>query len=286
MTNFTAVLDLKRSLDTTDDKTLIAMSAQCAEILRQAGNFHAAAYILSLPRDTPHFTAQEIRNTLIQQAKVNLSPYYTQLEIGKRRNDGYGVPCARLSADQPALKGRKIVGLNVLASVGLLVSLGWINLLLPRSSAIAAQPKTVPNPLTIMASNLPSSTVLIPPTTIGGGSLKVINGTNRDAYIKLVEPRSRTLVAAFYVNSSSVFTLKQVPDGTYQLLFVLGENWDNKTQSFRGDKRFARFDRSLNFKTIQLDDRIRYSVFELTLNPVVGGNATTSGVAEQEFRRY
>jgi hypothetical protein len=67
------------------------MSAQCAEVLKRAGNFHTAAYILTLPRDTPRFTAQEIRNTLIQQAKVNLSLQYIQFEVCKRRNDYHDV---------------------------------------------------------------------------------------------------------------------------------------------------------------------------------------------------
>ncbi|WP_404790394.1 hypothetical protein [Altericista sp. CCNU0014] len=98
MSNFTAVIELQRTLDNTDDNALISMSVQCAEILKQSGNPHAAAYILSLPRDTPRFTAQEIRNTLIQQAKFNLSPQYIQLEVLKRRNDGYGMLCAQLSA--------------------------------------------------------------------------------------------------------------------------------------------------------------------------------------------
>ena len=156
------------------------------------------------------------------------------------------------------------------------------------SSASVAPPQTAPNPPLVIARNrsLPSSTVLVSPATSGGGSLKVTNGTNRAAYIKLVDPRSRTLVAAFYVKSNSIFTLKQVPDGTYQVLFVLGEDWDAKTQSLTGSKHFSKFDRSLNFTTTQLSDRIEYTVFQLTLHPVVGGNATTSSVDEREFTRY
>jgi hypothetical protein len=156
------------------------------------------------------------------------------------------------------------------------------------SLPLTTQAETSPNLPFLVAKNrsLPSGTVLVPPSTKGGGAFKVINGTNQDAFIKLVNPNSPTLVAAFYVASGSNFTLQQVPDGTYQVLFVLGTNWNSKTQSFTKNKRFARFDKSLNFTTIQADNRIRYKAYQITLNPVVGGNATTNRVNEQEFRRY
>lgn len=106
MRNLTAVLELKNKLDSTDDAVLVSMSARCAKMLKQSGNSHAAAYVLSLPRDTPRFTAQEIRNTLIQQAKIDLSPQYIQFEVCKRRNDNYNVLCAQLSAHPSSWKRR------------------------------------------------------------------------------------------------------------------------------------------------------------------------------------
>ncbi|WP_052672516.1 hypothetical protein [Aliterella atlantica] len=121
---------------------------------------------------------------------------------------------------------------------------------------------------------------------IGGGSLKVSNGTSSDAYVKLVEPRSSTLVGSLYVKANSASTLDQIPDGTYQVLFVLGEGWNPNAQSFKKNKRFAKFDKLLNFTTTQLSNEIRYRAFRITLNPVVSGNTTTSRVNEREFDRY
>lgn len=69
------------------DETLISLVTYCAEILQRSGNPHAAAYILSLPGDTPRFTAERIRNTLRQQVNVNSCPSYIQFEVYKRRND-------------------------------------------------------------------------------------------------------------------------------------------------------------------------------------------------------
>jgi len=197
------------------------------------------------------------------------------------------------SQTKSALKGRNIVGLSVLVSVGIVVcsmrstlaSSQWLSLSL---SPVTSQPRPFPTPPIVITKNrsLPSSTVLISRARGGGGSLKVSNGTSRDAYIKLVEPRSRKLVAAFYVKSKSTFTQKRVSDGTYKVLFVLGEDWDSKTRSFTKSKSFSEFDKSLNFTTTQRGNRIQYRAFTITLNPVVGGNATTSGFSETEFDRY
>jgi hypothetical protein len=97
-------------------------------------------------------------------------------------------------------------------------------------------------------------------------------------------------MAAFYTKSDSTFTLKQIPDGVYQVLFVSGEDWDSKTKSFTRSKSFARFERDLNFTTTKRTDKkgiyTRYARFELTLHHVVNGNAKTSAVNEQEFESY
>jgi hypothetical protein len=121
---------------------------------------------------------------------------------------------------------------------------------------------------------------------MGGGTLKVSNGTNRDAYVKLIEPKFQQLVSAFFVKSNSSYTLNPVPDGTYRVIFALGKSWNPTTQSFAQSKSFAKFDKPLNFTTVQLGNEIQYKVFQITLHPVVGGKARTSGVNEQEFKRY
>jgi hypothetical protein len=147
------------------------------------------------------------------------------------------------------------------------------------SASIISQPKTVRN-RQIVPQTSPSlllSQVTKPFATSGRGSLEVSNGTDNDAYIKLVDPLSRSLVAAFYVKSNSTFTLEEIPDGTYEVLFVTGQG---ESQSF------SKFDLPFEFTTTQLTDRIEYSIHRITLNEVVDGNATTSEVDEQEFEQY
>lgn len=150
----------------------------------------------------------------------------------------------------------------------------------PKPAASPLQPVASSPSVPLQNRSLPSSKVLIPLSISGDGSLKVSNGTSRDAYLKLVDPASRKLVTAFYVKSKSDFTLKQIPDGKYQILFMSGEDWDAKAQSFTRNRSLQKFDQLLDFKTMQVEDQIRYMAFDLTLNPVPGGNATTSGLDE------
>lgn len=159
----------------------------------------------------------------------------------------------------------------------------------PPSTATAPSLPLDPN-ANRMNRSLPFSTVLASPAGEGLGTLKVSNGTARDAYVKLVDPVSRRLTAAFYVKSHSVFTLEQIPDGNYHVLFTSGDDWNSQLRSFTRKKSFARFDRFLNFNTTQRTDsshvNTEYVAFELTLHPVIGGDATTSGISEQEFLKY
>ena len=203
-------------------------------------------------------------------------------------------------------KAMKIIGFSIFLSIGFLMPFAHTFLKDSRSSSalskpITPQPKTVPNQpiiipekpslpyqpiLTQNNRSLPSSQVIEPLTTEGRGSLRVINGTSRDAYIKLVDTRADESVASFYVKSNSTFTLEGVPDGSYQVIFTSGEDWDSNTKSFTMNKSFTAFDSTLDFTTIQYADEIRYSIHEITLHQVVDGNATTSEVNEQEFTQY
>jgi hypothetical protein len=186
-----------------------------------------------------------------------------------------------------------MVSFSVLFSISLLLCcarsvLGSTQPLSMSLASIISQPKSVPNPPIALAKNrsLPSETTLISQFMGGGGALTVSNGTKQDAFVKLVNPPVRTLVASFFVKSGSTFTQNQIPDGTYKVLFVLGKGWNPTIQSFTRGKSFAKFDKPLNFATVQLGSAIRYKAFKITLHPVVGGKARTSGVSQKEFDGY
>lgn len=221
------------------------------------------------------------------------------------------------SQTQSIIKVARLLAMSILAGMGLLMFSSFVRIfsegsqspspsLAPVASPfetfpdllsspflppITSAPQTVAKQPSAILKNraLPSSKTLTFPTRRGRGSLQVANGTSSDAYLKLVGPNSK-LVAAFYVKSNSAFTLKHVPDGVYQMLFVSGEDWDAKKRTFTRNASFTQFDRSLNFITTRQIKRrgsyTRYTIYKLTLNPVLGGDATTSAINEQEFANY
>jgi hypothetical protein len=206
-------------------------------------------------------------------------------------------PFERNSLPGAASNTWKFVGFGVLTFIGLMVIVSIFSGR-GRTSSASTAPGSASGPIkaptqAIVAPlnrSLPFSIVLVSPAITGPGLLKVSNGMSRDTYIKLVEPVSQTLLASFYVKSHSPFTLDHISDGSYQVLFASGEDWDSLANSFTRSKTFARFDRSLDFTSTQRTDETHYyteyATFELTLHPVVGGNAKTSGLSEEEFNRY
>jgi hypothetical protein len=175
------------------------------------------------------------------------------------------------------VEGKKIFGTSACISLCLFIT-SICNV------ATAHQASPLSSTFTTSELSLPSSSVLT--SQAMGGALTVSNGTGRDAHVKLIEPSSRVLVGSFLVKSNSSYTLEQIPDGTYRVLFVLGQGWNPNTQSFTKNKNFAKFDKSLAYVTTQLGNSIRYKAFKITLHTVVGGNTTTSGLSEAEFNRY
>lgn len=222
------------------------------------------------------------------------------------------------SQTSSTMKVTRLLAMSILTGIGLLIFLSFVSIFSegnrspsPSLVPVASPLKTFPSPLSSPSSvpltsapqtvakqpiavlkhrSLPFSTVLTSSARRGRGSLQVANGTSSDAYLKLVNSVSSKLVAAFYVKSDSTFTLKGIPDGEYQVLFVSGEDWDAKNRIFTRNTSFTLFDRSLNFVTNSRTNRrgiyTRYTRYKLTLNPIVGGNATTSAIDEQQFANY
>lgn len=116
----------------------------------------------------------------------------------------------------------------------------------------------------------------------GTGELSITNGHDRDAVAVLAYP-SLVVHSAVYIRTGDSFTITGIQDGNYYLYFMLGSDWDGSIGKFTHDKSFFRFSRSLPFTTTWTDDGYQYTIYELTLHPVRGGNAVTNAVEEEDF---
>ena len=76
--------------------------------------------------------------------------------------------------------------------------------------------------------------------------------------------------------------MKNISDNTYWLLFAQGVGWDPATHSFDHYVGSQKFDDTFEFETTYT----HYSTWEVTLNPVIGGTATTGNVDNDKFAKY
>jgi ribosomal protein S27AE len=124
----------------------------------------------------------------------------------------------------------------------------------------------------------------------GLGELTIINGLPKDAAAKLIDKSDGLCKAYFYITSENQFTLTGINDGNYRLIFGIGEDWDSATQFFTRNQTFSEFDKPMKFATYneRIGDSIdkKYTLLEVTLHPVLGGNIKTYTISEKEFLKY
>ncbi|WP_377272215.1 hypothetical protein [Peterkaempfera sp. SMS 1(5)a] len=115
----------------------------------------------------------------------------------------------------------------------------------------------------------------------GRGELTIENGGDQDAVISLA--KGKRTAYSVYVRKGADYKVRGVRDGTYTVYFTSGWDWDSKGKRFTRDCGFSKFDDPLNFTTTVTSTQIRWSTWRLTLQPVFGGNATTSDLDEGSF---
>jgi hypothetical protein len=111
----------------------------------------------------------------------------------------------------------------------------------------------------------------------GRGELTVDNGGQRDAVITLALGKRPAF--AVYVRKGAKHTVTGIQDGTYHVYYTSGTDWDRKARAFGLDCGFGRFDDQLGFETTGTYS----SSWKITLQPVAGGNASTSEVDPADF---
>ncbi|MGB9178408.1 MAG: hypothetical protein WCB68_04100, partial [Pyrinomonadaceae bacterium] len=142
-------------------------------------------------------------------------------------------------------------------------------------------PSATPLPETV---RYPTGTNLIRPRSIGGrGVLRISNGTSSDAIAKLVDSATNKTRRLVYIQASSNGTISGIETGDYILKFSLGTGYVKDEGRFLYSQSYSKFDDILDFREYRTDDGIRYSIFEVTLNPVIGGNAQTSPISAADF---
>jgi len=111
----------------------------------------------------------------------------------------------------------------------------------------------------------------------GRGEFQIKNAPSSDAVVAL--STAGTVVRAVYVRSGETATVSNIPDGTYDIYYTSGSDWDADAFAFCADPTYQEFDTGATFTTIGN----RYTIYILTLYGVVGGNMTSHSISPEQF---
>jgi hypothetical protein len=112
----------------------------------------------------------------------------------------------------------------------------------------------------------------------GAGELTIENGLDIDAVAVLTQQGSSWMFAVYVLNHGT-HTIGGIPDGTYELYFTLGEDWDAEAGRFTRKRSLSRFGDKFPYATTQTT----YAIWSVTLHAVAGGSASAEDVPEDAF---
>jgi DnaJ-like protein len=121
----------------------------------------------------------------------------------------------------------------------------------------------------------------------GYGTLRIQNGTAYHAVVKLVNTQMGRSVFTVFIGAGEEFTIRNIPDGSYKLAFASGRRWNWLADGFNERKGSSVFHDDILFDTSYEREvggiRTYYHEFEVTLQPVVNGNARAEALAPDVF---
>ncbi len=148
----------------------------------------------------------------------------------------------------------------------------------------------IQKPEVFLNRSLPNGTMIRKGNLDGSGRLTIKNGLDRDAAAKVIDKKRDVCIAYYYIKARSNSTLNGIGDGEYRLLFVTGQDWDQTRECFTREVAFSEFNRLMLYETREQirDERVsqQYTIIEVTLHPVPGGNVRTSTISSEFFNKY
>jgi hypothetical protein len=148
----------------------------------------------------------------------------------------------------------------------------------------------IAKPIVAYIDNTPNGFVFKNRLNNGKGELSVSNGRNENAVLKLIDLSRQESVFSVMIRSGSDYSISGIPDGRYKVLFALGHGWSNELNAFQDSYGYSAFKEDFIFKALLERNgayqQWSYDKCSITLNPVIGGNAKTEKLNENEFTKY
>lgn len=170
------------------------------------------------------------------------------------------------------VEGIPIEGLNFAIAID---SAKLVLRLIPSSASDT--PLTTPSSVPVRPA---TGTYIVKELVRGPGELEIDNGLHLDAVAVLSLHREPAIpLMAVYIRAGASHTIAGIGDGIYVLYFSSGEHWDDDAKRFVRGAVYQRFEDEFEFQTT-LD---QCTTWEVTLHPVLGGEAETDRLDEDEF---
>ncbi len=137
----------------------------------------------------------------------------------------------------------------------------------PFSTSRAPTTTPAPPPAPVLNRRAENGEVVQEAGLNGSGTLLINNGNSADFAVVVTNGSPNAPQATIYVQGNSEATLTGIA-GTYFVYLKSGVDWDSATLGFTRSRTFQKFDDPFDAE----------SDWEITLQPSLGGNASTSSV--------
>lgn len=115
----------------------------------------------------------------------------------------------------------------------------------------------------------------------GFAPLEVVAGLGADYYIKVVDTRTKSVVASIYLRGGQQFKVL-LPTGSYELRYASGTRWFGASFDFGGPDHGASYARANEVFVLRQTAR-GYEGYTVELISRVGGNLSTDRIPAQDF---
>ena len=133
-----------------------------------------------------------------------------------------------------------------------------------------------------IAGKPPANGEIIQGKTNGKNIIEIDNGRDHDGYVKLKGRLGRTNLAVFVKRGTKV-KIKDVPDGSYLIMFATGVEFSRGCGNFMDIRDVMAFDDRSVFKSKTDANATRWTEIAVTLQPMKDGNAIMREIDLADF---
>lgn len=128
----------------------------------------------------------------------------------------------------------------------------------------------------------PSNGKIFKRVGLGSHTLKVINGPDTDAIVRL-QDKSNNTILSFYIKRSSTVTIDDIPEGSYQFQYATGKNFSSSCKRFLDNTYAGKNNDYDYYETKYFENGSSTTIASYTLYRVREGNFSPTSMLADAF---